>query len=35
MSSTLRVWLKFNTVGLQSGMGVQLAALTLLKSGLD
>jgi putative flippase GtrA len=32
MSSTLRVWLKFNMVGLL-GMGVQLIALTLLKSG--
>ena len=33
MSGTLRVWLMFNTVGLL-GMGVQLCALTVLKSGL-
>jgi dolichol-phosphate mannosyltransferase len=33
MSSGFRVWLKFNTVGL-AGIAVQLAALTLLKSGL-
>jgi len=32
MSSTLRVWLKFNMVGLL-GMTVQLTALTLLTSG--
>ena len=32
MSSTLRVWLKFNMVGLL-GMSVQLTALTLLTSG--
>jgi putative flippase GtrA len=32
MSSTLRVWLKFNMVGLL-GMGVQLITLTLLTSG--
>jgi putative flippase GtrA len=32
-SSTFKVWLKFNTVG-AIGMGVQLAALALFKSGL-
>ena len=32
MSSTLRIWLKFNTVGL-FGMFVQLVALTILKAG--
>jgi putative flippase GtrA len=31
-AGTLRVWLKFNTVGL-IGIGVQLLALTILKSG--
>ena len=33
MSGTLRLWLKFNMVGLM-GMGVQLVALALLTSGL-
>ena len=33
MSSTLRVWVKFNAVGL-IGIGVQLIMLTLLKTGL-
>ena len=32
MSGTLRVWLKFNAVGL-IGIGVQLIALAVLKSG--
>ncbi len=31
-AGSLRVWLKFNAVGLM-GIGVQLAALTLLRSG--
>jgi len=33
MSGTLRVWLKFNAVGL-IGIGVQLIVLTVLKTGL-
>ena len=32
MTGTLRVWLKFNAVGI-IGIGVQLVALTILKSG--
>ena len=34
MSGTLRVWLKFNAVGL-IGIGVQLLALAVLKSGFS
>ena len=33
MTSTFRVWLRFNTVG-AIGIGVQLLVLTLLKTGL-
>lgn len=34
MTSTFRVWLRFNAVG-AIGIGVQLLALTLLKTGFD
>ncbi len=34
MTGTFRTWLKFNAVGI-AGIGVQLFALTILKTGLD